>query len=147
MRASSAAWLIVLVLAGYSLALRDSHGAEITGLKLRLTANKAVYAPREPITLTLRVVNETSSPVRLSFPTSQRFDLVMQDGNAREVWRWSAGWVFAQMLGEETLNPSGAELRFEATARGNFPPGFYTVTGLSPALEGNLSARTTITVR
>lgn len=112
-----------------------------------LTADKATYAPGEPIMLTLRVVNGTSKPVRLSFRTAQRFDLVVEDGSGREVWRWSAGRLFAQVLGEETLAPSGGEFRAHATAEGRFPPAVYTVKGIVPSREGVLSASATVTVR
>ena len=114
---------------------------------MTLTADKPAYAPGEPIALTLRVINGTPRPVRLSFRTAQRFDLVMEDGQGREVWRWSAGRLFAQVLGEETLGPSGGEFVGQATAKGRFPPGIYTVKGTIPAMEGALSASTTVTVR
>ena len=147
MRASPAAWPILPVLAVCLLTPRLGHGADTEGLKVLLTSDRAVYARREPVTLILKVVNDSPNPVHLNFRSSQRFDLLMRDGAAREVWRWSAGRMFAQAAGEETLNPSGGELRFQATARGDFPPGVYTVTGLVPALEGTLSAETAITVR
>lgn len=112
-----------------------------------LAADKATYTPREPITFTLRAVNESSNPVRLGFRTSQRFDLVIKDAHGREVWRWSAGRVFAQVLGEETLSASGGELRFQVTVEREFSRGVYTVTGVIPALEGELSVRTTVTIQ
>lgn len=116
-------------------------------MKIFLTADKVAYAPREPVTFTLRAVNESSNPVRLSFRTSQRFDLLIQDAHGRQVWRWSAGRIFAQMLGEETLSASGGELRFRVTVELDLSQGVYTVTGKIPALEGELSALATLTVQ
>jgi len=116
-------------------------------MKLFLAADKTTYTPREPITFTLRAVNDSSNPVRLSFRTSQRFDLFFQDAHGREVWRWSAGRVFAQLLGEETLSASGGQRRFQVTVEREFSRGVYTVTGMLPALEGGLSARTTVTIK
>lgn len=116
-------------------------------MTVTLTADKAIYAPGEPITLTLRVVNRTARPVRLSFRTAQRFDLVMEDGQGREVWRWSTGRLFAQVLGAEILPPGGGEFVAQATGEGRFPPGIYTVKGIIPAMEGALSASTTVTIR
>lgn len=116
-------------------------------MTVTLAADKAVYAPGEPITVTLRVVNPTGKPVRLSFPTAQRFDLVLEDGGGREVWRWSAGRLFAQVLGQEILGPSGGEFLARATAEGRFPPGVYTVKGIVPAREGGLAASATVTFR
>ena len=140
-------WLIVLLLAVCSLIPPQAEAEDTKGLNATLTADKATYAPGEPITLTLRVVNGTSRPFRLSFPTAQRFDLVVEDGQGREIWRWSAGRLFAQVFGEETLKPSGGEFVARATAEGKFPSGTYTVKGAVPALEGTLSATTTLTVR
>ena len=134
----------MLSLAVCSLIPQLVQGAETKGVKVVLTAEKAVYTPGEPITFTFRVVNGTPKPVRLSFRTTQRFDLVLQDQQGREVWRWSAGRVFAQVLGEETLNPSGGELLYQATVEGAFPQGVYTVTGIIPAMEGTLSASITL---
>jgi hypothetical protein len=71
----------------------------------------------------------------------------MEDGQGREVWRWSAGRLFAQVLGEETLSPSGGERVWQATAQAQFPPGAYTVKGTILAMEGILAASTTVTVR
>lgn len=140
-------WLIPFLLAACSSASALQDGREIPRVKLVLTADKVFYARQEPITFILRVVNGTSNPVRLNFQTGQRFDVVMRDAKDQAVWRWSAGRLFTQMLGEETIPALGGELRFEATARGDFPSGVYTVTGLIQALEETLSARTTITVR
>ncbi len=140
-------WLIVLVLGVCSFLPHHTQAGEAQGLTVTLAADKAVYAPGEPIALTLRVVNGTPKPVRLSFRTGQRFDLVMEDGQGREAWRWSVGRLFAQVLGEETLEPSGGEFLARGTAERTFPSGTYTVKGTIPALEGALSASTTVTVR
>jgi len=139
-------WLSIVTLAVCSL-LAQVQPAEASSLTVTLAADKAVYAPGEPITVTLRVVNPTGKPVRLSFPTAQRFDLVLEDGGGREVWRWSAGRLFAQVLGQEILGPSGGEFLARATAEGRFPPGVYTVKGIVPAREGGLAASATVTFR
>ena len=140
-------WLVILLLGLCLLVPQQVQGGEATSLTATLTADKATYARGEPITFTLRVVNGSSRPVRLGFRTAQHFDLVMEDGQGREVWRWSAGRLFAQVLGEETLGASGGEFLARATAEGRFPAGTYTVKGTIPALEGSLSASTTVTVR
>ncbi|MBI2876831.1 MAG: hypothetical protein HYY20_08120 [Candidatus Tectomicrobia bacterium] len=136
------------LLAGCSLVSQPVRGkADPPRLRTVLTTDKATYAPGEPITFALRLINETAEPIRLSFTTAQRFDLVVQDPAGREVWRWSAGRFFAQALGEETLQPSGGDLLFQATLPKGLPPGTYTVHGTIPAQEHPLSASTRITVR
>ena len=123
------------------------QSGEPSGLRVTLATDKPAYAPGEPLTFTLRVINNSPRPIRLSFRTAQRFDFVVEDKQDREVWRWSAGRLFAQVLGHETLGPSGGEFVARATAEGRFPPGVYTVKGIIPALEGGLAASASITVR
>jgi len=136
-----------LMLAACLLVAQAPLGPELAALKVTLAADKPAYAPGEPITFTLRIVNATAKPIRLTFRTAQRFDLSMEASQGREVWRWSAGRLFAQVLGQETLGTSGGEFVARETVGGTFPPGTYTATGIIPAQEGALSARTTVTVR
>lgn len=141
------AWLAPLLLVVWSLGFHQVQAGLAKGLNVFLTADKATYAPGEAITFTLRVVNETSKSVRLSFLTSQRFDLVIKDQHGREVWRWSTGRLFLQVLGAETLEPSGGEFRAQVKVKEKFLPGSYEVTGIIPAQEGTLSGRTTLVIR
>jgi hypothetical protein len=59
---------------------------------------------RSVVNFVLHVTNTSSQPVALEFPTSQRYDFIVQSGGA-EVWRWSAGQMFSQLVSEETLKP------------------------------------------
>lgn len=136
-----------LALAVCLLVAQVPQSGDPSSLKATLASDKPAYTPGEPITFTLRIVNSTPRPVRLSFRTAQRFDLVMEDGRGHEVWRWSAGRLFAQVLGQETLSASGGEFVAREAVGGTFPPGTYTVKGIIPAQEGALSARTTVTIR
>lgn len=121
--------------------------AETKRLKVVLIADKAIYTPGEPIMLTLRVINDARKPISLSFPTTQRFDLLMQNQQGRKVWRWSAGRFFAQMLGHEILRPSGGELVYQVTFERKFPQGVYTVKAIIPALGSQMSATINVTVQ
>ena len=138
--------LVVFVLAVCSLFSQNVQ-AETERLKVVLIADKVIYTPGEPIMLTLRVMNDASKPVSLSFPTAQRFDLLMQNQQGREVWRWSAGRFFAQMLGKEILKPSGGELLYQATVEREFPQGVYAVQAIVPALGSHMSATISVTVQ
>ncbi len=138
--------LAVLVLAICCL-FSEYVQAETKRLKVVLIADKVIYTPGEPILFTLKVMNDASKPISLSFPTAQRFDLLMQNQQGREVWRWSAGRWFAQMLGEEVLKPSGGELLYHATVERTFPHGVYTVQAIVPALGSHMSATINLTVQ
>ena len=121
--------------------------AETKRLKVVLIADKAIYTPGEPIMLTLRVINDARNPISLSFPTAQRFDLLLQNTQGREVWRWSGDRFFAQMLGKEVLKPSGGELLYHATVKRRFCQGVYTVKAIIPALGSQMSATINVTVQ
>ena len=139
-------YLVVFVLAVCSL-FSQYVQAEPDRLKVVLIADKVIYTPGEPIMLTLRLINDASKPISLSFPTAQRFDLLVQNQQGREVWRWSAGRFFAQMLGEEVLKPSGGELLYQAKVESKFPQGVYTVKAIIPALGSQMSATINVTVQ
>ena len=138
---------IPLVLAVCSLVFQVAQGAETKGLKIVLTTDKALYGSGESIALTLKIINPTPRQVRLSFTTSQRFDLFIQDQEGREVWRWSGGRFFAQVLGEEVLKPSGGEILYRATAKEKFLPGVFTVKAIIPAIDNAMDASVNLTVK
>ncbi len=145
-RAAQNRYLALLVMAVFSLFSQYAQ-AETERLKVVLIADKVIYTPGEPIMLTLRVINDASKPISLSFPTAQRFDLLVQNTQGREVWRWSGGRFFAQMLGTEVLKPSGGELLYHAKIDKRFAQGVYTVKAIIPALESQMSATIDVTVR
>jgi hypothetical protein len=55
--------------------------------------------------------------------------------------------MFAQVMGEETLQPTRGEVAYRITVREPFPRGRYTVIGMIPAEEGPMSANIKITVQ
>jgi len=82
----------------------------------------------------LEVHNAGSAPQRLEFPTARTHDFAVSDAHGVEVWRWSRGRLFAQVLSEIELAP-GQSQRFAAawdqrTASGALAPaGRYRVVG------------------
>lgn len=100
-----------------------------------LTLDRAVYgdrlnAPVMTARLTLRV---TADPVELSFPSGQRFDIVLRNDRGEEVYRWSEGRFFTLALGRETLGAGEKNYVVRiplADAAGNrFAPGRYVAEG------------------
>jgi hypothetical protein len=67
------------------------------------TAAPEDRVPRMTVRITLR--NTTNEPVRLRFPTSQRYDLEIQDAEGKHVWRWSEDRAFLMVYGEEEFGP------------------------------------------
>lgn len=85
----------------------------------------------DTVRFTLQVTNAGTAPVELTFPTGQTFDFVVRDGD-REVWRWSQGRMFTQMLQTVTLAAGETQT--------------YTATWAPPAgLSGNLQVFGTLT--
>ena len=136
-------WLWPLSLLDSGVEMR-SEGSDLI---LLLRASKAVYAEGEPVDLTLQVVNRGPRPVTLKFRDSQRYDFLIRNAQGQEVWRWSANQMFAQMLGQETLSPDGGNLTYRVVARATLRRGSYTVMGVVPAMDAQLSARLEVTIQ
>ncbi len=109
--------------------------ARVAGpLKVTLRLNRETYPLSASLPLTVSVANPTREPVTRTFPTSQRFDVIVRRDDA-EVWRWSADRFFAQVLTEHTF-PPGDTLSWTVDwdlrgADGNrVPPGRYEAVGV-----------------
>ena len=83
--------------------------------------------------------NAGKTVARISFPTSQRFELqISRKGTV--VWTWSNSRVFTQAISEVEIKP-GKKLEFEATwdqtDNNGSPvgPGVYTAKGTVTAME------------
>jgi hypothetical protein len=95
--------------------------------------------------LVFTVKNPSGAPIRISFPSSQRFDIVAVDSTSgKSVWTWSANQAFLAMAQDETVPGNGA-LVYTASWK---PPakGLYlfhaTLASTSPRAE----AYTTVVV-
>ena len=88
-------------------------------------------SPTARVRLTVR--NDTEWPVQFTFPTSQRFDFIVQDSQGKELIRWSDGRAFLEVVGEETLlkesRSYSADLVLGAQDGRLLPAGFYRITG------------------
>ena len=72
-------------------------------------------------------------------------DAIVRTASGREVWRWSHGRQFAQMLSELTLAPGESReltLRWDPARAGGAAPGEgdYVAVGLIPALGASLES-------
>ncbi len=102
-----------------------------------LTAALSTTRTDAGVVFRLTVENEGDDPITLSFRNSKRADFVVRDGED-EVWRWSDGQMFAQMLGSETIEP-GTERVFEG-AWEEPTTGEYTAVGCLEADEADVEA-------
>jgi hypothetical protein len=106
--------VLVLLLAGAAPepgCAESGSGDEEVGVEVRLTLEREEgveahsFAPGEPLGLVLTLRNPGAAPWRRSLPTAQTHDFAVVGSDGRELWRWSAGRMFAQMLGELVLAP------------------------------------------
>lgn len=125
-----------------SLTVRDSNA-----LLFSIETDKDEYASGEEVRIQLRVENNGDKPVSLTFPTSQRYDIIItKDGT--EVWRWAYEKVFAMSITVLKMNP-GEALSFEERWRqrdneGNDAgPGDYNIKGVLK-VKGRLISGTKI---
>ena len=72
----------------------------------------------------LRVTNNTPSRLELLFPSGQTHDFVVVDSAGREVWRWSEGRMFTQVLLNRIVDSYGT-LAIDASWQSSLPPGRY----------------------
>ena len=64
------------------------------------------------VTLTFTVKNSSATPVKVVYPSSQKYNLWATDSTTgKSVWTWSADKLFAQGVVEETV-PAGGSLKF-----------------------------------
>ncbi|MDP2950144.1 MAG: BsuPI-related putative proteinase inhibitor [Chloroflexota bacterium] len=105
-----------------------------------LTTFGVFHRQEEPVSLT--VVVAAGEPITLYYRTTQRFDIVVTDSEGREVWRWSQGKAFSQVLEQVELKP-GEPMAFTERwdQRDNdgqpVPPGNYSVAATSTHCDAN----------
>lgn len=99
-----------------------------------LVATMEVQAGGDVVELTLHVTNASSEPIRLEFPSSQRYDFSVSRLDGEALWRWSADRMFAQALGTETL-PAGGSVRYVAEWPAGDRTGEFVATGELTALN------------
>lgn len=86
------------------------------------------------------VTNTSDTDFDLSFSDTQQYDfVVLDDGN--EVWRWSTGMMFAQMIQNKTLE-SGKSVTFEEVWA-EPKKGDYEVVATLEARNADVEARET----
>lgn len=95
------------------------------------------------IKMTLRVFNNSSMPVTFDFNCSQRYDFMIYNSRGVEVWRWSTGKAFMDVLGRLTLNPGQSvtyneECKFVNASGYAMPVDLYTLRGVLTATDRQL---------
>jgi hypothetical protein len=123
----------------------------INGLEFTLQIEKAVYQLKEPIPIQLILTNKTDHPLKLIFPSTQRYELLIKK-EGKEIWQWSRDRVFAMMLTQLTIEPDES-LGFEEEwsqldNEGKLVlPGKYEIIGILKVYPQDIQQSLTIDVR
>jgi hypothetical protein len=136
---------VLLSLAPDAVASSAATTAQAPNLVVLVASDQPSYPVGTAATFTIAVDNPTDAPVSVTFSSSQLYDIAVSDGQ-REVWRWSADRMFAQVLSDRTFPPGvtllGRERWDWRDATGApLPPGSYRVVGTlatSPPRNGNV---------
>ena len=114
---------------------------------ISMMADKMSYPVGEPVTMTVKIFNYTEEDIVFHFNTAQRYDFIIEDEERNEIWRWSEGRMFAQMLGEEILGPSNSEVIYTVKYKGKLNPGYYKITGVLVARDRPMSGSIVVEVK
>ncbi|MBI2502447.1 MAG: hypothetical protein HYW07_04335 [Candidatus Latescibacteria bacterium] len=139
--------LLGLAVLGQAVGGAEEKSVPESGFGVSVSTDRISYAAGEPITLKLRVFNRTKEAIGFHFRDAQRFDFILKDEKGDEVWRWSGGMMFAQMLGKEELGPGQEELVYSATCEEKLSPGTYALTGVLVAQDNPMSGSISISVK
>jgi hypothetical protein len=91
-----------------------------------LTFDRAVYSTNDDARVSLKLRVNGDKPLDLTFPSAQMYDLVIRNGQPAEVYRWSRGRRFGEMMQTITVRQ---EKTWEVEVKLALPPGRYTAEG------------------
>ncbi|WP_129116973.1 BsuPI-related putative proteinase inhibitor [Halegenticoccus tardaugens] len=108
-----------------------------------LDATLSVTPSADRVRFALAVENAGDDPITLSFRDGRRADFVVRS-DGEEVWRWSDGRMFTQVLASETLD-SGERARYDGEWE-EPTPGSYVAVGVLAADGVDLEAEASFSV-
>ena len=110
-------------------------GSSVTSTKrsgdfsVSLTAQPRSVESGKGVSLTLNVRNLSAEPRTFELSSSQTYDFVTYENGGEEVWRWSSGMMFTQVMGSETIEAEGSRVYKVSWSTAGLMPGTYTVEG------------------
>jgi hypothetical protein len=122
-----------------------SGTAQAPPVVVLLASDRPTYRVGTAATFTIAVDNPGASPATITFPSGQQYDIAVFAGET-EVWRWSAGRAFPQVIREVQFPPGVSLLGRESwdwrdTGGAAPPPGTYRVVATltaDPPKAGNV---------
>lgn len=102
---------------------QEERNEESGELELQVDVNVAEHQTEFILTL----ANNSNEMKKLEFPTGQKYEIIVMDGNDQEVYRYSAGKMFTQAI-EYALIKQGESVQWEERWEyGETEPGEYKV--------------------
>lgn len=95
----------ILLIAPLGFTMAVSQTLAPANLLVSITCDKTAYKTKEPITMTLTVINTGSTAREFVFSSGKKYDFYLYRG-ARLIWKWSEGQIFSQAFSGLTLNPN-----------------------------------------
>jgi hypothetical protein len=102
------------------------------------------FAPGDAITVRMTLRNTTGTPLELTFPSGQDYDVVIRNERGDEVYRWSNGRAFT--LAIRTMRFSG-EKNYAVAVRPNLPVGRYTLTANLAVMDTKIETTLPLEIR
>jgi hypothetical protein len=96
-------------------------------IDVKVLADKSVF--------TLIVSNKADTKAVIEFPTSQQYDFIVKTSEGMDVWKWSDGQMFSQVITAFELDPK-EEKKFEAECI--LGKGKYKVRGIVPSIPAKI---------
>lgn len=140
------AWIVAALAVGACAGSGDQGEPEGSMPKHDLVASLEAKVTSSSVRFVFHVTNSGDTPVELTFPSSQRYDFIVETPSGEEVWRWSEGMGFLQALSQDTL-PPGESWDMEAVWDPGERMGEYVATGVLTAREHELRQRTSFELR
>ena len=99
------------------------------GISVSLRSDPAVTGPGGTFALTLVVRNLSGKPFSWTSPSGQTYEFLAFDKAGNEVWRWSKGMVFIQIVTQITINPGDSKVYKVAWNTAGTAAGLYSIQG------------------
>lgn len=99
------------------------------GISVSIRSDPAITGPGGSFSLTLVVRNLSGKPFSWTSPSGQTYEFLAFDKAGNEVWRWSKGMVFIQIVTQITINPGDSKVYKVAWNTAGMSAGLYTIQG------------------